>query len=176
MKVAIKTYENGKKIQFEFSDVEKSGVYNSKEEACAAAADLFMKNEVNAKEFAELVANIMQVKNLPYDGSIEKSIIVSLSMVGGLAVSGGMHFLDKARETFNSGISSVFNVFNKPRFEMCECGCLKGKIFHKGGITNPIENKKKAIFILEALKTSELITDVEHNEIKDQINESKLPD
>ena len=172
MKVKVMPIENGMQIKFLFPDGGESPVFKSQEEACEAAADLYKNNSVDEIEFSDLISRIMKQKKLPFDGSIEKSIVVAMSMIGGLALSGSMSIYEKAKK----GFYLAFNIPSKVRFEMCECGSIHGRIFHRRGVTNALAGMRAALFIAESLHNDESLSDEELEEVKSQIRSSPLPE
>lgn len=97
-------------------------------------------------------------------------------MFTGLAVSTGRQVVDEIKDKVKEKISTMFDFSDPVRFEMCGCGSGHGKIYHKGGVIDRIESKKKALFFAGALRDSLQISEVEYADLEKQIIESKLPD
>jgi hypothetical protein len=170
MKVKILGNEENKHIFFVYEDGMKSQVFSSKESACDGAANLYKDNIIDLKEFTELTSEIMKVKYLPYDGRIEKTIHIAFGMISGLAVSSGSHLLEKAKEAVDKIKGKLV------RFQMCEGGCLSGRIIYGLRSTSSVSTKENALHLAQALFDSENITAEELATLQKQISISPLVD
>jgi hypothetical protein len=114
----------------------------------------------------------MSVKELLFDGSIEKKIVVASAIVAGMTIGGAWKLKNKIIE----GIDNILHPGQKEEFEMLEFQIGHGKIHYIGGTSGTIKSKKGALLIAESYLYEKKLTPEGFERVKQQILESDLSD